>query len=171
MVFSRADPVVLDLGPRNPPKKSDYEKKAYILRHEVWIRKLIIEAAENEGLSANTWCVRVLTEYAKRSNLYGWRTISPTDHPERVETAPPAPEPPMLTIQGSGVTWTQIHPDPFPTETVAGSPLDEPPPAPVFMPPRRQRAAPVSIGDTFSVTSDPSDATFSIPDGDIPELQ
>lgn len=93
MSYARAQPA-LDLTiPDNKPTQSSRNAEAkFLFRMPIWLRDLVREAADTEGLSMNAWLQRTVAEASKMSND-GWRTI-PVDDPSRKQE---------LHIQAQGI--------------------------------------------------------------------
>jgi hypothetical protein len=184
-VTNRLDPAALDLGgDGDPPRKSDYETKGYLIRHPIWLRNIVKDAAKREGLSANQWIVRVIAEAAKRSVKFGWRSIpiddEPRAHPEMMKIEKtPGFKPGTATVTLGGQTypitgeikWTNAEPGKVTNlEPLVLHHLPDPSPIKVedhMIVKRSGIAQAFGMPDGTEVVTH---SEFTIPDGDIPDL-
>lgn len=162
-----------DVTPKTRGKPIRREMEKLLLRFSPWIKPMIAEAADREGISMNVWCGRVLAEAAKASregfvsqpvDVNTDRMVPESESeydPELPLRQAPQPQP----YVPPGVLWPT---SPSPTITGTGT------------------SGQTTTGGSYIVTtdappvnpwtgkSDPlysnSDAPWTIPDDDIPEL-
>jgi hypothetical protein len=126
-ITNRAQPDVAAL-PDNVarfPKPERAKVSGQIVRMPAWLRDLIREAADTEGLSQNAWISRVLAETAKLSAEDGWRSIPANDPPRRAEPVthePPSRDPyqPLRFPPATRPTSPTILPQPNQTQPWIG---------------------------------------------------
>lgn len=184
----RADPVELDLGPASgPTKNSDHAIKGFSLRHPVWLGRLIKEAADTEGLSANQWMVRALAEAARRSNKYQSRTIPVADEPRALDVIKSMKTESVkgtrLIINGTeipidgNVEWGPASNGKVVNVTPITLSLDNlspgrPAPIAFTLPDTaKPKTIPKTMAQAFAAPAvEPSSQPFEFPSGDIPDL-
>lgn len=90
----------LDLADNHAYKPVKRDKIAkLLLRFSPWLKPLISEAADREGISMNTWCVRVLAEAAKASR-HGFISQPVDIDTDRMHPVEPEPYTPFPTTPG-----------------------------------------------------------------------
>lgn len=100
MEASKLDLTLRDPNPNpgkigRPSTRMDQEHK-FQIRNPLWAHEKMKTAAQDEGLSLNAWCQRVLVEAAQRSINEGWRTIPIGD--KRPAPAPVLPATPAAGL-------------------------------------------------------------------------
>jgi hypothetical protein len=147
-------PAIGDEMPKRSPNTA-----SYLLRMHPNLKSRFAEAAAVEGLSLNTWMLRVLAEHSKLSEK-GWRSIPVTDPPrEHVVTTAGIVSKPGFS-QLPGLIATQITP---------GTSVN-PPRSSVFIAgPGTITIAPTSSSGAQTHSSG-GDVIWVTPDEDVPEL-
>ena len=114
MAYERAQPALdLTIPDNMPIHTSRNEEVRFLLRMPSWLRELVREASDDEGLSMNVWVQRTLAEMAKLSSTDAWRTIPVGDPPRALDpddAFDPAPLPPHVP---SVQPFPNIQPTPY----------------------------------------------------------
>ena len=97
MSNQRAQPALdLTIPDNKPTQPSRNDADRFLLRTPKWVKALVNEAADHEGISMNLWIQRAIAEMGKLARDDDWRTIPVDDEPRIFDpnyVLPKEPEP------------------------------------------------------------------------------